>query len=133
MATTNRTGPAAEPVLPTARQPVPGSEQYERPAPAPRDTDGKGRKDGKEEKNDGAKRRSAAEIEADINATTDRLAANVDELVNRLSPARVAKSGASSAKNLVTGPDGRPRAEVVGAVVGALVGAAFLIWRSRRR
>lgn len=130
MATTNRTGPAAEPVLPTARQPVPGSEQYERPAPAPRDADGKDRK---EDQGDGAKRRSAAEIEADINTTTDRLAANVDELANRLSPARVAKSGASSAKNLLTGPDGRPRAEVVGALVGALVGAAFLIWRSRRR
>ena len=127
MATTNRTGPVTEPVLPSSRQPVPGSEQYERLAPAPRETDAK---DGKR---DGAKRRTAAEIEADIDATTERLAASVDELVNRLSPARIARSGVSGAKNLVTGPGGRPRAEVVGALVGALFGAAFLLWRSRRR
>jgi hypothetical protein len=116
-----------EPVLPSSRQPVPGSEKYDRPAPAPRETDAKG------DKSDGAKRRTAAEIEADIDATTERLAASVDELVGRLSPARAARRGVSSAKNLVIGPDGRPRAEVVGALVGALVGAGLLLWRSRRR
>jgi hypothetical protein len=125
--TSEGTGPVTEPVLPSSRQPVPGSERYERPVATPRDTDGEGG-DG-----DRAKRRTAAQIEADIDATTERLAASVDELTDRLNPARIARSGVSKAKSLVTGPDGRPRAEVVGAVVGALVGAALLIWRSRRR
>jgi hypothetical protein len=34
---------------------------------------------------------------------------------------------------LVTDHAGRPRAEVVGAVVGALVGVAVLTWWARRR
>lgn len=124
MATTNRSGPATEPVLPSSRQPVPGSEQYTRPTPAQRDGAG--------DDDDRSKRRTAAEIEAEIDATTERLSATVDELVDRLSPARIANRGVAKAKGLVTGPDGSPRAEIVGAVVGALVGAAFLVWRSRR-
>jgi len=33
----------------------------------------------------------------------------------------------------VVEPDGRPRKEIVGAAIGALVGLAVLVWRSRRR
>ena len=126
MAATNRTAPQTEPVLPSSRQPVPGSEQYERPAPAPRETTGQGDDEAR------TPRRTADEIEAEINATTDRLAASIDELVDRLSPAQVARRGLAGARNAVTDGNGRPRAELVGAVVGALVGVAFLAWRSRR-
>jgi hypothetical protein len=127
VATTNRTAPQTEPVLPSSRQPVPGSEQYERPAPAPREKAGKGEEESR------TPRRTADEIEAEINVTTERLSASIDELVDRLSPAQVARRGLAGARNVVTDANGRPRAEVVGALVGALVGAAFLFWRSRRR
>jgi hypothetical protein len=30
-------------------------------------------------------------------------------------------------------PKGRPRAEVVGALIGGLIGVAVLVWRARRR
>ncbi|HEU4540044.1 MAG TPA: DUF3618 domain-containing protein [Jiangellaceae bacterium] len=127
MVTTNRTGPVTEPVLPSSRQPVPGSEQYERPAPVPRETAGQ------RDESSRATPRTAAEIEADMEVTTERLAASINELVGRLRPAQVARRRLASAKSLVTDANGRPRAEVVGALVGALVGAAVLLWRSRRR
>lgn len=134
MTTTNRVGPETEPVLPSSRQPVPGSERFERPAPAPRGQDGKpGRGDPGDEAGDRTERRTAAQIEADINATAQRLSATVDELVFRLSPAQIAKRTMNRATGVVVTPDGRPRAEVIGALAGALVGAAFLLWRSRRR
>ena len=122
MTTSNRAGPETEPVLPMSRQPVPGSEKFERPPPAPREHGDKG--------DERAERRTAAEIEADMNAMAQRLSARVDELVRRLSPAQIAKRGA---KGMVITADGRPKAEVIGALAGALVGAAFLLWRSRRR
>lgn len=137
MTTSNRAGPETEPVLPTSRRPVPGSERFERPAPAPRKQgDGPEQGDRRERggnDDEGAERRTAAEIEADIDATARRLSANVDELAFRLSPARIAKRGVDGAKGLVITADGRPRAEVIGALAGALVGATFLLWRSRRR
>jgi hypothetical protein len=120
---TNRTGPVTEPVLPSSRQPVPGSEAYERPAPQRAD----GRREGERQ------RRTAAQIESEIDETTERLAANVDELVARLRPANIARRGLAGTRGLVTDPAGRPRAEVVGAVVGALVGVAVLTWWARRR
>ncbi|HEX6326852.1 MAG TPA: DUF3618 domain-containing protein [Jiangellaceae bacterium] len=131
MTTSNRAGPETEPVLPTSRRPVPGSERFERPAPVPREQ-GNRREQGDKGDED-AKRRTAAEIEADMNTTAQRLSATVDELVFRLSPAQIAKRGANGAKGLVITADGRPRPEVIGALAGALVGAAFLLWRSRRR
>ena len=131
MTTSNRAGPETESVLPSSRQPVPGSEKFERPATAPREQGDKGEQSDKGDER--AERRTAAEIEADIDATAQRLSANVDELVFRLSPARIAKRGVNGAKGLVITSDGRPRAEVIGALTGALVGAAFLLWRSRRR
>jgi hypothetical protein len=129
--TSNRAVPEAEPVLPSSRQPVPGSERFERPAHAPR-KQGDSRDPG-DKAGERAERRTAAEIEADIDATAQRLSANVDELALRLSPAQIAKRGVNGAKGLVITADGRPRAEVIGALAGALVGAAFLLWRSRRR
>lgn len=77
--------------------------------------------------------RSVSEIEADITATTERLSASVDELAARMSPAQIAKRSARQARAVVTTPGGAPRAEVVGALIGALAGAAVLVWWSRRR
>jgi hypothetical protein len=118
------TEPAAgERVLPSSRQPMPSSEAYVRPAeePARRNGDVGDRR-----------RRSAAEIEAELDVTTDRLAANVDALVERLSPKQVIGRSVDSVKGLVTAPTGRPRAEVIGATVGALVGVAVVVWLARR-
>ncbi len=124
MTSINRGGPATEPVLPSSRRPVPGSEQY-RPQTA-----------AEVAARNGAPRdatRSAADIEADLRKTTERLSASIDELVFRLSPGQVASRGLGRMRALVSTPDGRPRPELVGAAVGALVGAVVLVWRSRRR
>lgn len=125
MTSINRAGPATEPVLPTSRRPVPGSEEYreELAAQAAAARDGASR--------DGA--RSADEIEAELRATAERLAANIDELAARLNPKYIAARSAGRVRSLVTTPSGRPRAEVVGAAVGALIGVAALVWWSRRR
>jgi Protein of unknown function (DUF3618) len=120
----NRAGGATEPVLPSSRRPVPGSEEYRRQAAAEAAARNGARRDGSA---------SAADIEAGLDATTERLAASIDELVNRLSPDRLAARSVSRVRTLVVTPSGRPRAEVVGAAVGALIGVAVLVWRSRRR
>jgi hypothetical protein len=78
------------------------------------------------------RRRSAVQIEADLDATARRLSANVDALVERLHPKHVAQSSISGAKGLVVTDSGRPRPEVIGAVAGALVGVAVLVWWRRR-
>lgn len=77
-------------------------------------------------------RRSAVQIEADLEATAQRLSANVDALAERLSPKHVAKRSVGSAKGLMITDSGRPRPEVIGAVAGALVGAAVLVWWRNR-
>ncbi|HEX6195810.1 MAG TPA: DUF3618 domain-containing protein [Jiangellaceae bacterium] len=78
------------------------------------------------------RRRSAAQIEADLEATAQRLSANIDALVDRLSPKHVARSSVRGAKGLLFTDRGRPRPELIGAVAGALVGAAVLVlWRRR--
>jgi hypothetical protein len=79
------------------------------------------------------RRRSAAEIEADLQATAQRLSANVDALVDRVSPKQIARSSVTSARGLVTTDSGRVRPEVVGAIVGAIAGGVVLIWWARRR
>ncbi|HSI93279.1 MAG TPA: DUF3618 domain-containing protein [Jiangellaceae bacterium] len=124
MTSTEQAGSASEPVLPSSRRPVPGSEEFQREVEARRSRDGDAGKQ---------RRRSVAEIEADLQATTDRLSANVDELVERMRPSEVARRTVERAKRFATTPGGRPRAEVVGAAVGALVVAAALIWWNRRR
>lgn len=104
-------------VLPSSRQPVPGSE----PGKAA-ESDGK----------DGDKgNRSAADIEAELDAVTERLAANVDALVDRLQPKQLAGRSVGRVGRLVVTADGRPRPEIVGAVIGGLLGVAVLTWWSR--
>jgi hypothetical protein len=77
--------------------------------------------------------RSAAEIEQELDETTDRLAARVDALVDRVSPAAIADRGRAALRRAVMTPQGRPRAEVVGALIGGLIGIAALVWRARHR
>lgn len=78
------------------------------------------------------RRRSAVQIEENLEATAQRLSANIDALVDRLSPKHVAKSSVSEAKALVLTESGRPRPELIGAIAGALVGVAVLVWWRRR-
>ena len=76
--------------------------------------------------------RSVAQIERDIAARTDRLSANIDELVSRTAPARLARDGVAGLKARVVTAQGRPRPEVIGALAGAALAVGFLLWRARR-
>jgi len=102
-----------DPTLPASRQPVPVAPEVQA------EIDRRGR--------------SAAQIERDIAERTERLSANIDELTARLAPRRLVGDRVAAAKQKVTTPDGRPRAEIVGALAGAVVAVPFLLWRSRRR
>jgi hypothetical protein len=108
-----------------------------------------------EAKNKGAAERTAAQIEADITATRDRLAKNLDELAMRVHPATVAaqtrarmmatveeKAGRAyvaasgvleQAKGLFVDEKGRPRLEriVPASLVG--VGVVLLVVAARKR
>nr|WP_281387058.1 DUF3618 domain-containing protein [Jiangella mangrovi] len=77
--------------------------------------------------------RTVRQIEQDIAARTDRLAANIDELSARLSPSRLVKDTTAGIRARVTTPEGNPRLEVVGAVAGAVLVLGVLMWRARRR
>jgi Protein of unknown function (DUF3618) len=97
-------------VLPVSRQPMPGPAKPEKP-----------------------RQRTPAEIEQDLDETTQQLVSRVDELVYRMHPRQLVRRGMAELKAKVVEPDGRPRKEIVGAAIGALVGLAVLVWRSRRR
>lgn len=77
--------------------------------------------------------RSVRQIETDIAARTERLAANIDELNARLAPSRLVKESTASLRARLTTPEGNPRIEVLGAVAGAALVVGFLVWRARRR
>ncbi|WP_158603038.1 DUF3618 domain-containing protein [Jiangella rhizosphaerae] len=101
-----------QPVLPASRQPVPLAPEVQAEL---------------------AKRgRSVRQIETDIAARTERLAANLDELTARLAPSRLVKDSTASLRARLTTPDGNPRLEVLGAVAGAVLVAGLLLWRARR-
>jgi Protein of unknown function (DUF3618) len=95
-------------VLPASRQPMPGPATAEQP-----------------------RQRTPDEIEQELAETTQRLAARVDELTYRLKPRQMVRRGVTRLQAAIA-PDGRPKAEIVGAAIGALVGVAVLVWRSRR-
>lgn len=78
------------------------------------------------------KPRSAEEIEADIERTRQQLAGTVDEIVERVKPANVARRTADSAKAQVLASDGSVRPDRVAIVVGVIVVVAVLVaWRRR--
>jgi hypothetical protein len=97
-------------VLPASRQPMPGPAKVEKP-----------------------RQRTPDEIEQELAETTQRLVSRVDELVYRVHPRRLVRSGVADLKAKIVEPDGGLRKELVGAAIGALVGVAVLVWRSRRR
>jgi hypothetical protein len=122
--TSNGSAAGSGKVLPSSRQPMPGSAEYVR------DRDEHGPSNGDK----GSRRRkSVAEIEAELQETTDRLAANVDALAERLSPKEITRRSVDNVKGLARTPEGRLRPEVVGGAVGALAGIALLVWLGRRR
>jgi Protein of unknown function (DUF3618) len=96
-------------VLPASRQPMPGAPVPERP-----------------------QQRTPDVIEQELYETAQRLSSRVDELAYQVKPRQLVRRGVSRVRAKLVTPDGRPRTEVVGAAVGALVGLAFLVWRSRR-
>lgn len=72
--------------------------------------------------------RSTEQIEADIAATRARLAATVDELVDKAHPKNVARRQVESARAQVFDADGRLRTQKLIAVGGAAVGViGFLL------
>jgi Protein of unknown function (DUF3618) len=96
-------------VLPASRQPMPGPPVPQRPP-----------------------QRTPDEIEQELLETAQRLSSRVDELVYQTRPRQLVRRGVSNLRAKLVTTDGRPRTEVLGAAVGALVGLAFLVWRSRR-
>ncbi len=68
--------------------------------------------------------RSAAQIEADLTVTRERLAATVDTLVERVQPKEVAARSAARAKLVVMTPEGRLR---TGRLVTVALAAAAVI------
>ncbi|MDP9393918.1 MAG: DUF3618 domain-containing protein [Actinomycetota bacterium] len=78
--------------------------------------------------------RSIEGIEADIEATRERLAGTIDAIGDRVQPANVARRATDAAKAQVVEPDGRVRVERVAIAAGVLVTLiALRIWRARRR
>lgn len=68
--------------------------------------------------------RKPAEIEADLDATRQRLVGTITELEDRVNPSKVAKRGTSKVKDFYVGSDGvrwKNVALTAGAIVGGLV------------
>lgn len=79
--------------------------------------------------------RTAAEIEADLAATRDRLTLTLDELQARLAPSAIASRGKAKLKGIVVDEHGGIRVERVaaaGAVVVGLLVVRGLFRRARR-
>ena len=71
-------------------------------------------------------------IRADIEQTRENLAETVDALHAKLDVKTQAKAKASQVKDSATTDDGKPRPELIGAVVAAVVLVAGLVWLRRR-
>ena len=71
-------------------------------------------------------------IRADIERTREELAETVDALHAKLDVRTRAKDKVIAAKDSATTDTGKPRPEVVGATVAALVLVAGLVWWRRR-
>jgi hypothetical protein len=68
--------------------------------------------------------RTPAEIEADLDATRERLVGTITELEDRVNPTKVAKRGSNKLKDFYVGSDGvrwKNVALTAGAVVGGLI------------
>ena len=76
--------------------------------------------------------RTTAEIEADIARQRDELAQTVDQLTHKLDVKAQAKERAAQVADRATTDDGRPRPELVGAAVAAVLLVGVLVWWRRR-
>jgi hypothetical protein len=77
-------------------------------------------------------KRSIAEIERDLDETTQRLAGDVDEFMARLRPSRMARAGLDDAKRRLGASSSARRTEVIAAVAGAAV-VGLVLWRLSKR
>jgi hypothetical protein len=66
-------------------------------------------------------------IESDIEATRDRLAATIDQLVNRTSPKNVVRREVASLKGVFVAPDGSPRTDNILKVAGGVAGFVAVV------
>jgi hypothetical protein len=73
-----------------------------------------------------------ADIEADIETQREHLADTVDQLAHKLDVKAQAKERASQVKDRATTDAGRPRPELVGALVGLVLVAGLVVWWRRR-
>ncbi len=73
-----------------------------------------------------------ADIEADIEAQREHLADTVDQLAHKLDVKAQAKERASQVKDRATTDDGRPRHELLRALLGLVLVAGLVVWWRRR-
>ncbi|MCW2762782.1 MAG: hypothetical protein JWR85_2983 [Marmoricola sp.] len=84
------------------------------------------------------------EIQADIEAQREQLAATVDQLTHKLdvkaqTKAKVddvlveTRAKVAEARELSTTDDGKPRPEVLAAVAAVVAGVVLVVWLRRRR
>jgi Protein of unknown function (DUF3618) len=77
--------------------------------------------------------RTAAEIEADIERTRERLQVTVDAIADRVTPANVARRQVEAAKAQVIDPEtGLRTVRVVALSVGVLAVVGLIVWRRSR-
>jgi hypothetical protein len=66
-------------------------------------------------------------IESDIEATRERLAATIDELVDRTSPKNVVRREMAAFKGFFVDPAGNPRTDNIVKVAGGVVGFVAVV------
>ena len=76
--------------------------------------------------------RTAAEIEAEIEQTRQRLAGTVDAIAERVKPANVARRGVDTAKAQVVDEHGQVRPDRVAMLAAAVALIGLLVWRRKR-
>ncbi|GAA1932097.1 DUF3618 domain-containing protein [Nocardioides marmoribigeumensis] len=77
--------------------------------------------------------RTPEQIEADIAAQREHLAATIDALTHKLDVKSQAKAKAADVKDRATTDSGKPRPELVAGAVAAVVVVAGLWWWRHRR
>jgi len=66
-------------------------------------------------------------LESDIEATRERLAATIDQLVNRTSPKSVVRRELRSLRGVFVDPDGAPRTDNILKVAGGVAGFVAVV------
>ena len=75
----------------------------------------------------GSPDRSLSAAEADIEATRERLAQTIDELLERTSPRNVVRRQVAEVKAFFVDPQGNPRTDNILKVAGGVVGVVGVI------